>query len=576
MEISRNERTKRGIEDKVVGQSLLKKYQSDVESFDVDEVRLLAEQGDLKAQFQLGDAFWQGFGVEINYEKAFYWLNKAAQGNYLDALTSLALMYEFGQFVEKDEKRASELYFDASQQGSDWALAQLADMYIDGRGVRKDMPYGLGLLNQLAQGEYHEALLYLGEFYDDGRDGAPNYEKAAEYYERSRAAGSNIAATHLAFLKYYEHLGPVDIEDVIVLFEENLPDRTSRAALGLGHIYFDGVDAPRDYEKALEYYELAASWGSRYAYLRIGSMFEGGHGVAQNYAKAAEYYQSAIKSGYAVASADIAYLYERGFGFEEDLLKAKELYETANGVGSSFAAFRLGLLYYYGSGVEPDYPKALGYFLSAARDGNDAAYPYLGLTYHYGYGVTPDPFEARYWYERAIKAGSDFVKIDLAFLLEDGLGGSLDLQRAEQLYKDASSEDPDALYHLARIADAADTEGKQTSKHLTAYLEAAKKGSNRAKLKLAVVYIYGEGELRNLKKAESLLLELAEANWTDAYVYLGVLNDEMIYDRKGTQQEAVKWLSKAADNGNRFAAERLALKYKNGYQVEASKTKFVH
>ncbi len=144
--------------------SVLDQYRSNVESIDFDALRLQAEQGDANAQFKLGEAFWRGFGVGIDYERANYWLSKAAAQQHVDALVPLAVMYERGQSGIADPKRAAELYFEASQQGDDWALAQLARLYIAGEGIRQDVSYGLKLLHQLAAMEHYAALVSLGDY----------------------------------------------------------------------------------------------------------------------------------------------------------------------------------------------------------------------------------------------------------------------------------------------------------------------------------------------------------------------------------------------------------------------------
>ena len=47
--------------------------------------RKSAEQGDAEAQYNLGNCYRYGEGVEQNYEKAVEWYRKAAEQDYADA-----------------------------------------------------------------------------------------------------------------------------------------------------------------------------------------------------------------------------------------------------------------------------------------------------------------------------------------------------------------------------------------------------------------------------------------------------------------------------------------------------------
>ena len=58
--------------------------------------------GDLSAQFNLGNMYFNGEGTPLDYEKAAYWYNKAIiNGKDGDAAKILAGMYYEGRGVEK-------------------------------------------------------------------------------------------------------------------------------------------------------------------------------------------------------------------------------------------------------------------------------------------------------------------------------------------------------------------------------------------------------------------------------------------------------------------------------------------
>jgi len=91
-----------------------------------DELKPLAEQGSLLAQFYLGWCYKYGEGVKKDLAKAVDWLSKAAEQGYAPAQNALGFCYEFGDGVEKDLKKAIEWYTKAAEQGDARAQNNLA------------------------------------------------------------------------------------------------------------------------------------------------------------------------------------------------------------------------------------------------------------------------------------------------------------------------------------------------------------------------------------------------------------------------------------------------------------------
>jgi len=64
--------------------------------------KTLAEQGNTKAQFNLGVMYYQGQGVPKDYKEAARWFRKAAEQGNADAQSDLGVMYAKGRGVPKD------------------------------------------------------------------------------------------------------------------------------------------------------------------------------------------------------------------------------------------------------------------------------------------------------------------------------------------------------------------------------------------------------------------------------------------------------------------------------------------
>lgn len=66
----------------------------------------LAEQGNAKAQLNLGFMYYSGEGVFQDYKQAAMWFRKAAEQSYVKAQLNLGFMYYSGEGVLQNDKKA--------------------------------------------------------------------------------------------------------------------------------------------------------------------------------------------------------------------------------------------------------------------------------------------------------------------------------------------------------------------------------------------------------------------------------------------------------------------------------------
>jgi hypothetical protein len=105
---------------------------------DVTASRLRAEQGDARAEANLGNMYAHGQGVPQDYAEALRWYRKAAEQGDAKAENGIALMYSQGQGVPQDYAEALRWYRKAVDQGYAKAQYNLGNMYYYGRGVPQD------------------------------------------------------------------------------------------------------------------------------------------------------------------------------------------------------------------------------------------------------------------------------------------------------------------------------------------------------------------------------------------------------------------------------------------------------
>ena len=105
---------------------------------EMENLRRLAEQGDILAQYNLALMYYEDKGVEQNFEEAFQWIKKAANQGYAKAQYNLALMYYEGEGVEQNFEEAFQWIKKAAEQGYVPAQSQLALMYYEDKGVEQN------------------------------------------------------------------------------------------------------------------------------------------------------------------------------------------------------------------------------------------------------------------------------------------------------------------------------------------------------------------------------------------------------------------------------------------------------
>ncbi len=100
--------------------------------------RRAAEQGDAKAQSNLGFIYGEGLGVSQDDAQALKWFRKAAEQGDARAQYNLGLMYDKGRSVPQDDAEAMKWWRKAAEQGNAGAQFNLGAFYANGQCVPQD------------------------------------------------------------------------------------------------------------------------------------------------------------------------------------------------------------------------------------------------------------------------------------------------------------------------------------------------------------------------------------------------------------------------------------------------------
>lgn len=270
---------------------------------------MAASKGSSEALFLLGEHFESGEGVErdmkraiecfetaakagynpaqsklgyiykndtafLDSERSIYWNNKAAENGDMRALCNLGLAYEFGNGVEKDPKKAFDLYQQSARLGYDRGMYNLAFCYMKGNGVREDHWQAAQYFEKAAQKGHVNAMYNIGVMYLNGDGVNKDCKRAAEYFYRA-AQNNNIESIFYLGYCYLNGLGVKKYPAMAVHYFRKAADGgDTEAMFNLGYCYYNGTGIAEDRVMAKKLWRQAAQEGHEYAKEVLSSLGE--------------------------------------------------------------------------------------------------------------------------------------------------------------------------------------------------------------------------------------------------------------------------------------------------------------
>ncbi len=156
---------------------------------DIERCITEANQGDAKAQNDLGFMLLNGLGVKKNYEEAAKWIKKAAEQEYLIAQNNLGYLYLEGLGVKQNYEEGVKWIKKAAEQECADAQFNLGCLCIEGLGLEQNYEEGVKWIEKAAEQEHAEAQKYLGSFFLHGVGVEQNFVEAEKWYRYSLKNG---------------------------------------------------------------------------------------------------------------------------------------------------------------------------------------------------------------------------------------------------------------------------------------------------------------------------------------------------------------------------------------------------
>lgn len=116
-----------------------------------------AKQGDIKAQYAIGEMYEKGRGTEKNQAKAFPWYVKSANQGDKKAAYKVGYGFLKGQGISKNPEKALKWLSVSAAKGYERAEFYIGELYETGVGVLRDLDISLKWYKKALEGGYSPA-----------------------------------------------------------------------------------------------------------------------------------------------------------------------------------------------------------------------------------------------------------------------------------------------------------------------------------------------------------------------------------------------------------------------------------
>ncbi len=277
----------------------------------------LAEDGEMEAQFVLGQMYRKGLGVDKDGGEALKWAQLAANQGHQDAQYYMGLTHHFGFGLRKDPQKAAEWYKRAADQGHESAKKNLSRLgtlesppkkNVEVASVPKPkrkpdaIPPRIKSVDVLDLLTINPAAI-ISQTMNDAKKGDP----AAQYFLGNfYSRGDGIAKDDAQALKWYLRSAEQGYE---------------KAQLEVSILYYAGEKVPEDLFKAYKWGLQAAVKGNPDAQHLLGVLKEYGEGTTKDLKAAVKWYKLSAAQGYPLAQTNLGRLYLLGYGTAQETIR---------------------------------------------------------------------------------------------------------------------------------------------------------------------------------------------------------------------------------------------------------------
>ena len=172
-----------------------------IEKFDEAFIcsKIGSDTGDAFAIANLGWHYQTGKGIEKNYKKANELFRESIKKENLYSYNRLALSYLNGWGVKKDIEKAFSLHLKAAKKGDDYSQAEVGWHYLNGEGVIKNEKLAYKWFKKSADQENTYAQSMLGWMVAIGTGTDQNYKEGFNISKKAADKGDDYAQANIGW-----------------------------------------------------------------------------------------------------------------------------------------------------------------------------------------------------------------------------------------------------------------------------------------------------------------------------------------------------------------------------------------
>ena len=305
-----------------------------------EQIKNNAKAGKVEFQYKLGLRYEFNIDDNDHINKALYWYELAAKNGSAMAMVQMANIYTMGGGgVQIDFSKANIWYEKAIKKGSISAKYNLAISYYYGTGVEKNHKKAFDLFESAANDGLFNAQDRVAFFYALALSpiiGRPDYLTAIKWFEKALTGDEKNKLAEVAYSlgnMYFREDNPA--KDCKLGFEWHKVASfmgNAEAYGRLGSLYLGGVGTKPDVKEAINWLRKSSDSKdnlSKIAESELCSIYFNGIGIPVDFEKAFEWCNRSLKNGY--FNSNLISMYSWGQGVKKDIKKARELAEIEYG-----------------------------------------------------------------------------------------------------------------------------------------------------------------------------------------------------------------------------------------------------
>ena len=417
---------------------------------------------------------------------------------------ALGERYLNGNVVDKDEKKAVELFEKAANQNSEIGMLKLAECYKRGVGVTQDNAKAFSLYEKSANRGNTNAMIILSDMYTKGEGVDKNISKALYWKEELAFSGNSDAQKYILANQSVEYeKADISADDVLKIARDSYKDKS--------------------YDWAKFCFERAISLGNKDAMFDYGKLLYLGNGVTKDCNKAIELLSKlGEEHNHLGAQMALSQIYNENKGVPSDIKKEMYWLTKAADNGNDRAQLNLGYYYKYSKEVKKNKKLGFSMYEKAAMQGNQNAIREMVYSYALGEGTKKDYSSSLIWLAKMDDAEK---QMEVANNFFNGIGVKENEKLAATMYKMLSD-----------------------------------KGNIKATKKLAFCYLDGTGVDKNLSVAYDLAMKVMNTTHDggdgDIRAYEHAIKCGHPYASQAISKMKTKWGIRDGNDGVRVRTNR--------------------